>query len=473
MQAISTALNGLMEQGSWFARAKDARLMVVRASSNIRKAALRLLAGLEFHADNRSAWVVLADPYAPNDPGWQVRANRLLAHWEDRRKAFLEQEGLQMPTAAMPESAAALPRTDHRSTAVLPMWLACEAVLGAIRSPLEGLVLVVAPAAVGDVGQMLAELAALVNDPALNGCRWVWVLDAGESEASLGEKIAAPNIYCECVPDADRLAEDLAAMAKADPTNIGRAGPRGVVPPQRTDDPPPISAEDKVAAMAAAGVNAAYLQRAPELQQLLFGAAIAMQDGKGPEALRLQRGARDLAATLQLHDIAILCQVALSSYLSGLGDQKAALAELHAAITAAREHGLVQMQAQAHLAAGLLLAVAGRVTDAANQYVACARCAKTAGEPVLAIEALRMAGQVCLAARDTEQARTHFVAAIEMAQATDAQTVKGSTASEAARSLAKICADQGLAARADSLFAQADAMELGEDAGVAAAADAG
>ena len=192
---------------------------------------------------------------------------------------------------------------------------------------------------------------------------------------------------------------------------------------KRVDDPPPISAEDKAATLTAAGINAAYLQRAPELQRLLFGAAIAMKDGKGSEALRLQRDACDLAASLQLHDIAILCKVALSSYLSGLGDQKAALAELHAAIVAAREHDLVQMQAQAHLAAGLLLAAAGRTADAANQYVACARCAETAGEPVLAIEALRMAGQVSLAARDAEQARTHFLAAIKMAQSTDAETV--------------------------------------------------
>src|SRR5215510_12832513 len=103
MQAISTALNGLMEQGSWFVRVTDARLLIVRASSNVRKAALQLLAGLEFHADNRSAWAVLEDSHSANDPGWQVRANRLLAHWDDRRKAFLDQEGLQMPAAEMME----------------------------------------------------------------------------------------------------------------------------------------------------------------------------------------------------------------------------------------------------------------------------------------------------------------------------------------------------------------------------------
>ena len=232
MQAISTALNRLMEQGSWFVRARDARLMVVRASSNVRKAALRLLAGLDFNADNRSAWVVLEDGHTANDPGWQVRANRLLVHWEDRRTAFLEREGLEMPASEIAELTAASPHAKRPPAAVLPTWLACRAVLDAIRAPLEGLVIILAPAVVANVEQMLAELAALVNDPALDGCRWVWVLDAAESEASLAERVAPPNMYCECVPDADQLAQDLAAMVSADAASIGRAAPRGVVPPQ-------------------------------------------------------------------------------------------------------------------------------------------------------------------------------------------------------------------------------------------------
>src|SRR5438045_2304729 len=103
MQAISIALNQVFEAGSWFVRAHELRLWVVRVSGDLRKTALQVVTGIEFLPDNRSAWVAVPDSHTTADPGWQVRANRLIAHWSDRRKAFLEKEGIEMPEAKVGE----------------------------------------------------------------------------------------------------------------------------------------------------------------------------------------------------------------------------------------------------------------------------------------------------------------------------------------------------------------------------------
>ncbi len=61
MESISSPLNRLHEDGSWFARAHEVRLLVVRCSGDLRKPVLGLVPMFEFHADNRSPWMMSLD----------------------------------------------------------------------------------------------------------------------------------------------------------------------------------------------------------------------------------------------------------------------------------------------------------------------------------------------------------------------------------------------------------------------------
>src|SRR5204862_4069579 len=110
----------------------------------------------------------------------------------------------------------------------------------------------------------------------------------------------------------------------------------------------------------------------------------------------------------------------------------------------------------------LLLAVAKRYQDSADAYSVCARCGEAAKVPVLAIEAWRMAGQVSLQALDREKACQSFREAIRVAEASEVEAVKASTASEAARRLAEICDQLDMPEQAKSLRAEAEAIERGE-----------
>lgn len=467
MQAVSTALNQVLEAGSWFTRARELAVLVVRTSGDLRKPALQILAGLEFHHDNRSAWMVLEDAHTKGDTGWRVRANRLFAHWEDRRKVFRERESIEMPVAA-PVALAPSAVVDRRvAAAIAPMREACASLLGALRPPLEGFVWVLAPAVVEDLEVMGREIEALAVDPALRRCRWVWVIEAGQPWPSALERLGPAGVRCECIPDPGQQKRDLDALLAGPPTMIGRAGPRGVTPPKRIDDPPPMPREERDAVLREAGLDPAYCDKAPELQRRLFGAAIAMKDGKGEEAVRLQGEARDLAASLNLHHVTVLCQIALASYLSGLGRSQEALAELRRAAELAQQHQLGLPEAQAHLAMALLLALGKRFPEAAAAYVTCARRSEAAKVPVLAIEAWRMGGQIHLQTKEDEAAARCFQEAIRVAEGSEVDAVKNSTASEVARKLGELYRRLGVTAQADSLFELADAMERGE-VGVAA-----
>lgn len=462
MQAISTALNRVFADGVWFLRAREIRLWVVRTTADLRKPALQVVTGMDYMHGNKSAWVTLPDGHTTIDPGWHVRANRLIDHWSDLRKAFLEKEAIEMPEARLGEKRASDPGEAVQSSPAAPMWDACAAFGAAIRPPLDGAVILLAPAIVDDVNALGAEIEALVNDPALSGFRWVLVLDAESPWPDALDRFGERAIRSECSADPYQQKKDFAALLTAAPTMIGRAGPRGVTPPRRVTDPPPMPAEERAAALRANGINPEYLERAPELQRLILGAAIAMKEGQSAEAVRQQQAAGELAFSLELYDVTVLCRVALSAYLMASGRSPEALSASKSAAELARGRGFLLQEAQARLSIGLLLALAEQYDQAADAYAESARCAEAAKTPALAIEAWRMAGQVSLQVPNREKACECFRAAIRVAVGTEVGAVQASTAPESARKLAAICDELGMRDQAESLRIEAEAMETGD-----------
>jgi len=276
--------------------------------------------------------------------------------------------------------------------------------------------------------------------------------------ARLGDR----GLRGECIPDPKQQQKDFAALLDGPPTMIGRAGPRGIAPPRRIHERPPMPPEERAAALRATGINPDYCEKAPELQHLILAAAVAMKNGEYEKAVRHQEAAADLAFSLEVFDVAVLCRVALGSYLTASGRRDEALLVLKTAAELAHERGFALQEAQAHLGIGLLLGLARRYEDSADAYSMSARRAEAANVQVLAIEAWRMAGQVALQIPDRDKACQSFREAIRVAEASEVEAVKDSTASEAARKLAEICDHLGMPDQANSLLAEAAAMEQGE-----------
>ncbi len=477
MQSISEAINRFHEDASWFTRARELKLLVLRTSGDLRPTLLKLLPGLEFHFDNRSPWIVLEDPRTDTEDGWQARTNRLAEAWEKRRQRLAE-DGIPAPaiTPAAPASTAAgTPERPGRARApeerVAGFVRTAAALLRALPSPMSGLVVVLAPTVVENAPALEEEVARLLVAPELKDCRFVLLLDADvPMPKTLLKGSGSRSLLCECIVDSQSQERDLEAMLAQESF---LAGPKGVVPPRRIDDPPEMPKEQRDAVLRAAGINPAFLAEAPNLRKLVFGAALAMKQGRGPDAVRLQREAKDLAQRLEMHQVRVICQIALASYLSGLGQREKAQRELEEAADCSEQHALPEQASQSYLAIGLLHALGKRPHEAAKAYTQAARTATAAKVPVLAIEAWRLAGQIALQMGAEPQAVSCFKEAIGIAQGSDPQVVKLSSAAEAARKLATVCRDRGLAAQAASLFEQADQMERGELAAPARATGAG
>ncbi len=454
MHSIARALNLLHEDGSWFARAHELRLWLLRCDANTRKPALTLVPKFEFHHDNSSAWPVLADAYTRADNSWQLRANNLAADWERRREAFREADVVQ-PALVVPPAPAGL--STFRTT--------LAALLQTLAPPLTGLVLVLAPGVVEAPERFADDLAALLGDPALVRARWVWLIDVDTPVPqtlldALGPECA---LVSDCLVDPAAQARDLAAMLGGDkPERFGTAYPIGVEPPPRIGTPPPLPPDARDQVLREAGVNPALLEHAPTLRAKLLGAAVALQAGRGDEAIALQREASQLCAGLGMFELEVITRASLASYLSGLGHRGAAKQELHAAIAVAREQQLPRPESQAQLALGLLHNLDREHEAAAEAYAAAGKAAETANEPLLAIESWRMVGQLAVDLGQDQAAVDAWGRALALAEQVDPDLRAASSAPEAARQLAAVYERHAMPAQAATTYAQADALERGE-----------
>jgi tetratricopeptide (TPR) repeat protein len=269
-------------------------------------------------------------------------------------------------------------------------------------------------------------------------------------------------IQCDCRIDSADLERDVEAMLSTGGESggtMGTAGPRGVQRPRRVDDPPELPPEKREAALREAGVDPRFFAEGPKLGQLVIGSALAMKQKRGADAVRMQREARDLCVRLEMYQAAVICQIGLASYLSGLGHIPRAIEELEGARQMAREHGLPVQESQALLALGLIHTVGKRLPDAVKAYAQAGRVAEAGEMPLIAIEAWRLAGQLVMNERHAEQASSAFKEAIRIASKAEPNVVKASSAPEAARALAVTCRKMGMAAQADSLEASAKSME--------------
>ena len=475
MQAISEAISRLHEEVAWFTRAHEIRLLVIRTSGDLRKTVLKLLPKYEYHADNFSPWVLLEDAFTDNDDGWQTRANRLVGDWEMRREAFAE-ENIALPkvdvaTISIPESQAASHSyySTDRSRSLLQLnifYRTALAVLDAIREPLKGLVLLISPTIIDNHTALETDLETLLSDQSLKPCRFILVTDIESPiPEKLLERLGSEGLFCDCIADEAQQDRDLEALISGSggETASGTVGayPKGIVPPRRVDDPPELSKKERDAALRDAGINPRYLDEAPRLRSLVLGAAFAMKKGKGGEALTMQSEACDLCENLGMHEMKVICQVALASYLSGLGKRDQAIMELRKATQYAENHGLPKSQSQAHLALGLVYGVGGQTREAAQEDMFSAKAAEAAKIEILAIEGWRLAGQYTLQAGEGDRAEACFREALRVAGQSDANVVKNSSAADVARLLATQLKKKGLNAQADSLFDCADQLERG------------
>ncbi|MBX3275017.1 MAG: hypothetical protein KF729_32430 [Sandaracinaceae bacterium] len=461
MESLAKPLRALEDDLRWFVRATELRLLHVTASPGLRGAALKVIAGMEALPANRSPFTVLEDPFLRADHGWSSRARRMVEDWEGRVRVMAE-TGLELGSLSGQRPASGDP------LAAFGGWL--NLVLSALRPPLDGLVVVLAPTRVDDAAAFEGELVELLRRPELTRARFV-VVELGEADLPrLHEELGGAALRSRCERDDAAFAQDLNALMRSvdpalpGPARAGAAWPRGVVVPPRPGErePTPEQQEAVDIELAAAGVSPALAGAAGvRMQQYVLAGALHLREGNGPTAIDCQRQACHLAYEAGAKREALIQHLVLAGYELAAGMDADAAREYASASERAEQWDCPLEAAQAELALAVITARQRRHPEAAAHYARSAEAARRADATGLAIEGWRLAGQMAAHAGLDERAAECFGRAIELAEDAEPDVAASSSAPRAARELAERLRAKGLGVQADSLEHTANRLEEG------------
>lgn len=436
MAGRSTTIEDLVAGLSRFLRDGGGRLLEVLVDPELRRQVVALVMAQEHRPTVRAPFFALEHAHGAQQPGWALRAAALREQHEHRRRTA----PTIPPLPAVPATA------DERQGFALQL----QQLLDAPPPNTEGLVVVLAPASIDAPAQLRDAVALMLGRRELSAVRWIVIEADGEPVAPLVATLGARAQRIDArLPGAVADAE-LAAMVDDRPP----AGPRGVTPPVRPDVPVRIPDADGV--------------RRREIGRLSLAAALAASRGRGVEAVAAQRGARDLATEAGWTDDAVTMELALGAHLVGAGATREAEVTFLRAIETAKQHGMDDKATTAGFGLAATRMVRGERHTALVAYADAAVAAERSGNAMLAIEGSRLAGQAALELRMEPQAITFFAKAVGLAAAAP-RDAGLTSAGVAARTLAGLCRQRGLHARADELEAQAEQFTEGASPAVASA----
>ena len=185
-------------------------------------------------------------------------------------------------------------------------------------------------------------------------------------------------------------------------------------------------------------------------------------------AVSLQANAVRACATIPR--LSALLELTLGTYRLQAGDEIGARKTFQQVAMRAEAAGLLDLACFALTAWGASLAPSTSrpdIREAAAHYTRAGEVAQTAGEPLLAVESFRMAGQLAARAGDESGAITAWQRALAAASAAPLEVAALSSGPLVARTLAKLLLTHGSSAAANSLLSQADEMERAKPRAVA------
>jgi len=449
---------------TWFIKRPQIRVLHVETSGTERPVVMEQVAMAEGHGHNKSPFFVLEDAHTKNDDGWAARAKRVVAIHEARRELLAKEEYALDPVTTVAES---------KSSLIETAWY-LERCLKAQRevAVLDGLVVVLAPSVLEKAKDFAENIVSLVRTPSLASVRYIVVELGDELVKPLMKSLGEAVMSTECIVDASYSRQEqneaLAGVADAPEgvspeASAGFAAPKDVVAPPCFGKPArdvPLSPEASEFLTNNLGPAAALLgEGGARLRRRVAGAALAMQESRFDDALKLQSEAVKQCADAGLVQHAYILEFTLATYLFHAGDKKQSRATFESVASRAEAAGLTDVAIQALLGLGAALAIGKDFKESMRRYTHAASLAEKLQSPVLAIEAYRTAGQIALREHAEKAAVMAWTRALAIAKASPPQDVAHSSAATVARALAKVMQSNGSLAAANSLLAQADEYE--------------
>lgn len=453
MRAFEKPLERVADAFRLFVGSPRVRVLHIRADHRILPTICGLMAALEERANNTSP-VLLAMTPAEGTNHWQLRSEELRREYEDLRATAIENE---IPLRALEDDS-----THGLEGCARTIQSIIEGMVGPLTAPI--ICFIPGPHA-GDAFRH--DLYALLGAGALRALR-VIVLESeaakdasavpfGVSTMSLAAEVAAADVASE-LESLAAMSEAARASSRPETSHTAGAGP-GINAPRRPHEPVRNAVLDLGRA---AGVQSAQIDVVigAGIRAALFRGAGAALRGDVAGAIRGFGQARDIAIEAGLISDAVTYEMMMASTAMQSAPD-AAITAFERARLRAESAGLHEVAGRAELGRASALFALARRDEAHAAYRAAATLTQGT-QPILAVEALRMAGTIDAQAGRDGEAAALWHEALELGRSGDPRFISRSSAALTARALADLCEAHRLYEQAASLREEANRMEIHE-----------
>lgn len=463
MDPVSKEIDRFRESFRDFRENLDARILHVITQPEQAGNIIKALRIEEWQPDNRCPFLIFNTAYTDKEPPFEEMCTVLQEHHRLLKKGMSDQN------IDIPDLNVALSGKEDPDFAFA---LYIQDFHNSIRGHFDGLLVCWLPTDIVDKRgwqKSVIKLLSLPFDPAIR-----FVIADEDRKALEKEFRKSPEILVttdfhvddrETLDYFKKLMGTDGSSANAVPPSVpgaplGAARPDVPPPPRKVGVRQPTEDEIKTAIEASGSEPALTPRESDRLRRLVFDAAVASGENRPEDAIRLQQMACDICheAGVKLEEVLMI--MVLATYYQQSNQRIRAVEEYRRSESLALDMEAYAQVTQIRMSLAYLYLMHKVYDLAAVEYEKAAESAQKIADPIMRIEALRMAGTCYLQIKDRDRAERCWRKAVESGQMAEPDQIKLSTFMDVASSLIELLRKMRMKEQARSV--ELMVMQIGE-----------
>ncbi|MGQ9609780.1 MAG: tetratricopeptide repeat protein [bacterium] len=458
MDPISREINRFQETFRDFRENTNARILHIITQPELVNNIIKALRAEEWQPDNRCPFLIFNTDYTDGGAACEEMRMSLIEHYNLLRKG-LAQENVYIPEF----------NVSFKGDPYLVLAMHIQEFYKNIRETFDGLFACWLPASIGNRREWQKFITQLLKLPFDPNIRFI-VADDGNDQLEKefkksNETLVTTNFYIDNKEVMNYFRKLMSSGESNIPPSVpgvppGAARP-DVAPPPRRVGPRQPTDEEIQAAVKATGVQPVLTpSESDKLRKLIFDAAMASGEGRVDEAIRLQQSACKIC-----HDAGVVLEETLMTMVLATYHQQAkqksdAIKQYKYAEILAIQIEAYQQVTQIHMSLAYIYLMDKLNDMAALEYEKAADSANKAGDAIMQIEALRMAGMCYLQNKDRDQAERCWRKAIDIGKTAEPAQIRLSSFMDVASALIELLQKMKLKEQAQAI--EVMVMKVGE-----------
>ncbi len=459
MDPINKEINRFQETFRDFRENTNARILHIITQPEQVNTIIKVLRAEEWQPENRHPFLIFNTDYTDDNTACDEMRMYLVEHYNLLRKG-LEQENVHISEL----------NVNFKGEPYLVLAMHIQEFYKNVREVFDGLFACWLPASIGNRREWQKFITQLLKLPFDPNIRFV-IADDGNDQLEKefkksNEILVTTSFYIDNKEAMNYFRELMSPEKNNIPPSVpgvpaGAARPDVAPPPRKVGPKQPTDEEIRSAIKATGSQPVLTPSESDKLRKLIFDAAIASGEGRINDAIRLQQSACRICHDANVVLEETLMTMVLATYYQQAKQKAEAIQQYKLAEALALKIEAYPQVTQIRMSLAYIYLM-DKLNDMAGlEYEKAADSANKAGDAIMQIEALRMAGTCYLQNKDRQQAERCWRKALDIGKTADPAQIRLSTFMDVVSALIELLRKMKLKDQAQAV--EVMVMQIGEN----------